>query len=101
MDISYLDVCSRNGSVSIYIYDSLLPINMKKIFFVFIFFLFFVIDTQAQCAMCKSVVESNLENGDTIGSGLNDGILYLMVMPYISLALIAFFWVRHNKKQKK
>ena len=51
--------------------------------------------------MCKSVVESNLENGDTIGSGLNDGILYLMVMPYISLALIAFFWVRHNKKQKK
>ena len=74
---------------------------MKKIFFVFIFFLFFVIDTQAQCAMCKSVVESNLENGDTIGSGLNDGILYLMAMPYISLALIAFFWVRHNKKQKK
>ena len=73
---------------------------MKKIFIVFIFFLFFVIDTQAQCAMCKSVVESNLENGDTIGSGLNDGILYLMVMPYISLALIAFFWVRHNKKQK-
>lgn len=56
---------------------------------------------QAQCAMCKSVVESNLENGDTIGSGLNDGILYLMAMPYISLALIAFFWVRHNKKQIK
>ena len=55
----------------------------------------------AQCAMCKSVVESNLENGDTIGSGLNDGILYLMAMPYISLGLIAFFWARHNKKQKK
>ena len=51
--------------------------------------------------MCKSVVESNLENGDTIGSGLNDGILYLMAMPYISLGLITFFWVRHNKKQNK
>tara|TARA_B100000614_G_scaffold242799_1_gene245438 strand:+ start:546 stop:782 length:237 start_codon:yes stop_codon:yes gene_type:complete len=59
-----------------------------------------IIDVNAQCAMCKSVVESNMENGDTIGSGLNDGILYLMVMPYISLALIAIFWVRHNKKQK-
>ena len=57
------------------------------------------IDVNAQCAMCKSVVESNMENGDTIGSGLNDGILYLMAMPYISLALIALFWVRHNKKQ--
>lgn len=74
---------------------------MKKIILIFILLLFFVIDMQAQCAMCKSVVESNLENGDTIGSGLNDGILYLMAMPYISLALIAFFWVRHNKKQIK
>ena len=63
--------------------------------------LLFVIASKAQCAMCKSVVESNLENGDTIGSGLNDGILYLMAMPYISLSLIAFFWVRHNRKQKK
>ena len=64
-------------------------------------FLFFVLDLQGQCAMCKSVVESNLETGDVIGSGLNDGILYLMAMPYISLGLIAFFWARNNKKQKK
>ena len=74
---------------------------MKKCFLIFILLLFFFIDSQAQCAMCKSVVESNLENGDTIGSGLNDGILYLMAMPYISLGLITFFWVRHNKKQNK
>ena len=74
---------------------------MKKFFLTFILLLFFLADSQAQCAMCKSVVESNLENGDTIGSGLNDGILYLMAMPYISLGLIAFFWARHNKKQKK
>lgn len=75
--------------------------KMKKYLFLILLFLLVVIDTQAQCAMCKSVVESNLESGDTIGSGLNDGILYLMAMPYISLGLIAFFWARHNKKQKK
>ena len=74
---------------------------MKKFFLILVLLLLFVDDSQAQCAMCKSVVESNLQNGDTIGSGLNDGILYLMAMPYISLALIAFFWARHNKKQKK
>ena len=73
---------------------------MKKYLIIIILLLLYVVDLQAQCAMCKSVVESNMENGDTIGGGLNDGILYLMVMPYISLALIAFFWVRHNKKQK-
>ena len=74
---------------------------MKKYLLIIILLLILVVDSQAQCAMCKSVVESNLKNGDTIGSGLNDGILYLMAMPYISLALIAFFWVRHNKKQIK
>ena len=73
--------------------------DMKKYLLLFILLLLFVIDLQAQCAMCKSVVESNMDNGDSIGSGLNDGILYLMAMPYISLALITFFWLRHNKKQ--
>ena len=73
---------------------------MKKYLLIIILLLLLGVDSQAQCAMCKSVVESNMENGDTIGSGLNDGILYLMAMPYISLGLIAFFWMRYNKKQK-
>ena len=73
---------------------------MKKFLTIAIFVLLAVIDAEAQCAMCKSVVESNLENGDSIGKGLNDGILYLMAMPYLSLALIAFFWSRHNKRAK-
>lgn len=60
-----------------------------------------VVDAEAQCAMCKSVVESNLENGDSIGRGLNDGILYLMAMPYIALAIIAFLWSRHNRRLKR
>ena len=63
-------------------------------------FILLTTDANAQCAMCKAIVESNLENGDTVGTGLNDGILYLMAMPYISLALIAFFWIRHNKFKK-
>jgi len=48
--------------------------------------------------MCKSVVESNIDGGSAIGAGLNDGILYLMAMPYISLVLIAFLWSRHSRK---
>ena len=42
----------------------------------------------AQCAMCKAVVEANLEAGGTKGAGLNDGILFLMSMPYL-----AFFFI--------
>lgn len=55
---------------------------------------------KAQCAMCKSVVEANLESGGTIGAGLNDGILYLMAMPYISIIVIGLVWYNLKKGSK-
>tara|TARA_B100001250_G_C19034286_1_gene458875 strand:- start:157 stop:381 length:225 start_codon:yes stop_codon:yes gene_type:complete len=36
-----------------------------------------------QCAMCRVVAESSRESGGTIANGLNTGILYLMIFPYI------------------
>ena len=54
----------------------------------------------AQCAMCKAVVEANLESGDTKAAGLNDGILFLMSMPYIAVFLFAlFFYLQKRKAQ--
>lgn len=53
----------------------------------------------AQCAMCKAVVESNLESGSMKGAGLNDGILYLMTMPYIAMIIFATAYY-YNKKTK-
>ncbi|MCB0793041.1 MAG: hypothetical protein H6595_07665 [Flavobacteriales bacterium] len=45
------------------------------------------------CAMCKATVESAQDNGvfggaQAIGSGLNNGILYLMAVPYVLLFLL-------------
>ena len=55
----------------------------------------------AQCAMCRASVENNVSNGETtIGAGLNNGILYLFVMPYLMAAVIGFFWYRAAKKRK-
>lgn len=55
----------------------------------------------AQCAMCRASVENNVSNGETtIGAGLNNGILYLFVMPYLMAAVIGFFWYRTAKKKK-
>ena len=53
--------------------------------------------THAQCAMCKAAVESNLDSGGLAGAGLNDGILFLMSMPYLAMLIfaIAFYY---NKK---
>lgn len=59
------------------------------------------ISSFAQCAMCRASVENNVSNGETtIGAGLNNGILYLFVMPYLMAAVIGFFWYRTAKKKK-
>jgi hypothetical protein len=51
--------------------------------------------------MCRASVENNVSNGDTsIGAGLNNGILYLFVMPYLMAAVIGFLWYRTAKKKK-
>jgi|APGre2960657468_1045069.scaffolds.fasta_scaffold03540_4 uncharacterized membrane protein len=44
-------------------------------------------NVSAQCAMCRSVAESGTKNGQTVAAGLNYGILYLMVIPYLLLLL--------------
>ena len=50
--------------------------------------------TFAQCAMCKTSVESNLKTGGSIGAGLNTGILYLMTIPYLILIIGGYFFFR-------
>ena len=49
----------------------------------------------AQCAMCKATAESATENVDKgIGEGLNAGIVYLMLVPYVLLATVALVFFR-------
>ena len=53
----------------------------------------------AQCAMCRATIETNLaEGGNSIGAGINTGILYLLVMPYLMVMAVAFFWYRNSRK---
>ena len=56
-------------------------------------------DLLAQCPMCRATAESNLANGGTEGQGLNQGILYLLGMPYVLVGAIAFIWWRNRKKE--
>lgn len=44
---------------------------------------------EAQCAMCRAVVESEA-SGNT-AEGINNGIVYLMAIPYILVAGLFFF----------
>ncbi|MGR3810847.1 hypothetical protein [Jiulongibacter sp. NS-SX5] len=57
-------------------------------------------EVMAQCAMCRATVGSNLSEGrGVIGTGLNFGILYLLLTPYLLVAGLFFFWYRAGKKE--
>ena len=72
---------------------------MNKIALAFLLLIVATIKLNAQCAMCKAVVEANLKDGGSAGAGLNQGILYLMAMPYIAMLLFGVFY--YFQKQKK
>ncbi len=73
------------------------------IFYIIFALLFFfcVTDAEAQCAMCRSSVESNITNQSSkIGLGLNKGILYLLSLPYLLIASLGYLWYRNSSIQK-
>ena len=77
----------------------LFKIKMKrKIIFLLLSFLF-SIKSNAQCAMCRAVLES--EEGQTAAQGINDGIVYLMAIPYILVAGLGYFIYRKYNTLKK
>jgi hypothetical protein len=69
-----------------------------KLFFIFILLFLFSYTGEAQCAMCRAVIESE-ENGE-MAKGINNGIIYLMVFPYILVGGIGYIIYRSRKKIK-
>lgn len=71
---------------------------MKKIFFLYVFIcLALTFDTLAQCPMCRMSAETNLNDGGTMASGLNTGIIYLLSIPYLLISIISFLWWRNSQ----
>ena len=49
--------------------------------------------------MCRAVLEN--EAGQTTAKGVNDGIVYLMLIPYVLIGSLAFFIYQYFKKISK
>jgi hypothetical protein len=74
---------------------------MKKIWMSVVCFFFLINSASAQCAMCKATLENNISNGNIgIAAGINFGILYLFVAPYLAIATLAYFWYRTSKRNE-
>jgi hypothetical protein len=55
----------------------------------------------AQCAMCKSNLEMAREGGGTnVGNTLNNGIMYLLVLPYAIAGVFGFIYYKKYKEKK-
>ena len=65
----------------------------RKILLIGLIFLSF--ETNAQCAMCRAVVE---QGGEEVAEGINSGIVYLMAFPYLLIAVAMFLFYRNWKK---
>jgi len=50
----------------------------------------------SQCSMCRAVLQS--EEGQATAKGINNGILYLMAIPYLLVGLVGWKVFRILKK---
>ncbi|EJG00288.1 MULTISPECIES: hypothetical protein [Flavobacterium] len=57
------------------------------------------ISVNAQCAMCRAALggDSNIKKAEAV----NDGIVYLMVIPYLLVLIIGYLIYRMYSKKKK
>jgi hypothetical protein len=72
-----------------YLFDdlTLLLIMIRILLFLFVGLLFLG-EASAQCSMCRAVLES----GDLqeTAKGINNGIIYLMAIPYLLVAFVGY-----------
>ncbi len=54
---------------------------------------------QAQCAMCRAALQG--EGNQSQAAAVNDGIIYLMIIPYLLVAGVGFYVYQTRKKRIK
>ncbi len=81
----------------IYFLNSVRILDFKKVVFG-ISFLLSGVFSQAQCAMCRASLES--EGNASKAQAVNDGIVYLMVIPYVLVGIMGFIIYKMYVKKK-
>lgn len=72
--------------------------SLKKNVVYILFSVFYSLNANAQCAMCRASLESE---GNTLkAEAVNDGIVYLMIIPYILVGIVGVVVYRMYKNKK-
>lgn len=67
--------------------------------FLILYSLFFSLSSNAQCAMCRAALAG--EANKTQAQAVNNGIVYLMVIPYLLVGGIGYYIYRMKKNKKQ
>ncbi|MAV79015.1 MAG: hypothetical protein CBD31_00655 [Flavobacteriaceae bacterium TMED171] len=59
-----------------------------RIFVTFILIVLTVVESSAQCSMCRAVLESG--EAQEVAKGINNGIIYLMAIPYLLVGFVGY-----------
>lgn len=70
-----------------------------KLFLLVLILLFAILPADAQCAMCRAVLQN--EEGGHAAKGINNGIMYLMVFPYLLMGGVGYAIYRSRKKARE
>lgn len=72
--------------------------KLKQVILILLFIIT-VVPVDAQCAMCRAVIESD-ESG-IAAKGINNGIVYLMIFPYLLIAGVGYAIYKSRKKARE
>lgn len=70
----------------------------KKVLFLLLLLLVLPFTAEAQCSMCRAVLES--QGDQSAAKGINNGIMYLMIFPYVLMGGIFYFIYRMLRKNR-
>lgn len=73
--------------------------SSAKLFLVCLLGIILPITSQAQCAMCRAAIES--EGNAVKAEAVNDGIVYLMIIPYLLIGAIGYAIFKMYKSKKE
>ncbi|MGN6213378.1 hypothetical protein [Parafilimonas sp.] len=74
---------------------------MKKLAFIFIIALLFLLQANTAGAQCSICTKTASQLGEKQGKGLNGGIIYLMFTPLTIAGFLGYRWWRSEKALKE
>ena len=72
--------------------------NTLKYWMLFLLLFWVILPVDAQCAMCRAVLES--EEKGAAAAGINNGIIYLMIIPYVLIGGVGYVIYRMRQKAR-